>query len=132
MNEKEPIYVKKIIDHIDRKIDETNFSIKELETMMIDGFSQVHKRLDNHDEKFEQIDAKFEQIDARFEQIDARFEQTDDRFDRIDSAIYDIKADIRKIEGHIGRYKIRAQNIEQILLQDHKPRIAELERIAFA
>ncbi len=125
MNEKEPIYVKKIIDHIDRKIDETNLSIKELETMMIDGFSQVHKRLDNHDEKFEQID-------ARFEQIDARFEQTDDRFDRIDSAIYDIKADIRKIEGHIGRYEIRAQNIEQILLQDHKPRIAELERIAFA
>lgn len=36
-----------------------------------------------------------------------------------------------KINGHIGRYEIRAQNIEKILLKDHKPRIAELEKLAF-
>ena len=37
-----------------------------------------------------------------------------------------------KIEAHIGRYEVRSTNLEQIMLNDHKSRIVELEKVVFA
>lgn len=42
------------------------------------------------------------------------------------------KEDTNKILKHIGAYEIRAKNIEDILLHDHKPRIKDLEKEVFA
>jgi hypothetical protein len=42
------------------------------------------------------------------------------------------KQDIKPIINLIGSYEIRAKNIEDTLLQDHKPRIADLEKAIFA
>ncbi len=42
------------------------------------------------------------------------------------------KNDIRIVIEHIGSYEIRAKNIEDILLKDHKPRIIDLEKEVFA
>ena len=38
------------------------------------------------------------------------------------------KSDVKEILSHIGRYEVRARNIEEILLEDHKPRIIDLEK----
>lgn len=42
------------------------------------------------------------------------------------------KHDVREILSHIGRYEIRAQNHEETLHHDHKPRIVDLEKKVFA
>jgi SMC interacting uncharacterized protein involved in chromosome segregation len=50
--------------------------------------------------------------------------------DDISGLHYDMEElgiNMEKIQAHIGRYEIRAQNIELILLEDHKPRIKNLE-----
>ena len=41
------------------------------------------------------------------------------------------KSDIQMVLAHIGRYEIRAQNTHEIVVQDHKPRIIELEKEVF-
>jgi len=40
--------------------------------------------------------------------------------------------DFEKVYALIGKYETRASNIEDILLEDHKPRIVDLEREVFA
>ena len=110
--------INKRFDCIDQKLETVEKSVNDLAIITYNQYQEVIKRLDGHDE--------------RFEQIDARFDQIDERFNRVDSDIYDLKDSVTKIEGHIGRYEIRAQNIEQILLQDFKPRIQALEKEVFA
>jgi hypothetical protein len=41
------------------------------------------------------------------------------------------KADFEKVYTLIGKYETRASNVEDILLEDHKPRIVDLEREVF-
>ncbi len=48
------------------------------------GFTDVRRRLDEHDRRFDQIDLRFEAVDRRFEQIDRRFEAVDRRFEQIE------------------------------------------------
>ena len=38
------------------------------------------------------------------------------------------KSDIKPLLTLIGSYEVRAKNIEEILLKDHKPRIVDLEK----
>lgn len=42
------------------------------------------------------------------------------------------KSDIKEIQSLIGSYEVRARNIEDILLEDHKPRIADLEKVVYS
>ena len=42
------------------------------------------------------------------------------------------KQDIKPILTLIGSYEVRAKNVEDILLQDHKPKISELQKAVFA
>jgi hypothetical protein len=42
------------------------------------------------------------------------------------------KKDFEKVYALIGKYETRASNIEDILMEDHKPRIIDLEREVFA
>jgi len=84
------------------------------------------------DKKFEEMDERLDDIDSKLAEHDVEFEGINNRLDRIESDVRDTKESVSKIEGHIGRYEVRAQNIEAILLEDHKPRIKELERIVFA
>lgn len=128
MNETEPFYIKELkeqIGRIDHKIDEVLVSTAE-------EFRRIDKRFDQVDERFDKIDRRFELVDEKFSKIDNEFEGVNNRLDRLESSNAEIKEDISKIEGHIGRYEVRAQNIEAILLEDHKPRIIALEKEVFA
>lgn len=78
------------------------------------------------------IAGHFTFIYKRLDEMDERFNAVDDRLDKIEWEISNMKVSIEKIEGHIGRYEIRAQNIEQILLQDFGPRIKDIEKTVFA
>jgi len=102
-------------------------------------FEEMDERLDGIDGRLDSMDLRFNGIDSRLDGIDSKlvkhdieFEGINNRLDRIESDTHDIKESIGKIEGHIGRYEVRAQNIEAILLEDHKPRIKELEEVFFA
>ena len=69
-------------------------------------------------------------MNARSEGIDSRFEETDYHISTIEQNMA-TKADVEKILKHIGRCEIRAQNNEEILLRDHRPRIKDLESEVF-
>ncbi len=121
MNETEPVYIKELkeqIGRIDHKIDEVLIS--------------TAKEFRRIDERFDEVDERFNGIDERFSKADLEFDSVNNRLDRLESSNAEIKEDISKIEGHIGRYEVRAQNIEAILLEDHKPRIIALEKEVFA
>ncbi len=42
------------------------------------------------------------------------------------------KSDVKEILSHIGRYEVRARKVEEILLEDHKPRIIDLEKEVYS
>ena len=92
------------------------------------------------DQRFDVVDQKFVSMDKKFEGIIEGlaistangFRDMEFRFDGIENDIFGIKESMEKIEAHIGRYEIRAQNIEGILSEDVKPRISELEKAFLA
>ena len=155
MPTKEPLYFKNFRKHIDKQfgnIDKKFGDMDEKFDSIDKKFDNVDKKFDNMDEKFEglkqviereveglaimtakefsRIDGRFDQIEEKLSKHDMDFQIADNRLDRLESNIVDIKDSIGKIEGHIGRYEVRSTNIEQILLQDHKPRISALEKEA--
>ncbi len=104
MNETEPLYFKEFKKHIDVKI-ETSFN----ELAIIIKDTLVTK--DDIKDMVTKEDLEYEINEIKREMA--------------------TKDDIKGIHEHIGRYEVRAQNVEQILLQDHKPRIADLEKEVF-
>ena len=89
-----------------------------LAAMTVNEFKKVHKKFDEIEEK---MVTKEELEDIK--KIMATKEDIRDMA---------TKHDIKEILEHIGRYEIRTQNVENILLQDYKPRIADLEKEVFA
>jgi hypothetical protein len=85
-------------------------SIDDLAITTYNQYYEVIKRLDKHDERFDNIEYEIGSIKQNMA----------------------TKDDVKEILSHIGRYEVRAQNIEETLLQDHKPRIANLEKEVFA
>lgn len=120
MYEQEPKYFTEFRKHIDGKFAETNKNIDSLAVSTAKEFHNIYDKFDRIDEKFE------EQKEFMFE----NFATKDDLYaveTRLGGRIDGIDEKLEKIEGHIGRYEIRAQNIEQILLKDLKPRVDKLE-----
>ena len=134
MNETEPKYFTEFRNHIDRRFDtvETNI-IKQTEKI-------VESLAISTANEFREIYKRFNEIDNRFDGIDNRFKGIDKRFDVIEYEIIGIKQEIKglatkedfnEIKSLIGSYEIRSRKIEEILLDDHKPRIKELEKVVF-
>ena len=105
--------------HVDKKFEETNKNIEDsidVLTISIEHqFEEQEKGLQEY--MHENFVSKLDLYETEV--------RVNDKFERLDEIL-------GKIEGHIGRYEIRGQDLEQILLQDHKPRIIELEKIVFA
>jgi len=131
-----------LIKHFDEKIEKEVGALAVLtakQFVLIDErFNEIDKKFALVDERFNEIDKKFTLIDERFGLIDERFvkisiefDTINNRLDHIETDIYEIKGTIVKIERYIGRYEVRAQNIENILLEEHKPRIITLEKEVF-
>ncbi|MEK7184900.1 MAG: hypothetical protein AAB683_02085 [Patescibacteria group bacterium] len=135
MQENTPSYIKDLRKDLKEDI---------ITGIKVDIISGLKEHIDNRFEEtkgliessIEDLAAKtareFLLVDKRFDKHDIEFNGINNRLDHIESDLVDIKVTIGKIEGHIGRYEIRAQNMDQILLQDHGPRIKELEKVVFA
>jgi archaellum component FlaC len=96
-------------------------------------FKEFRVHIDKKFENFEKhIDKKIDdKIDNLAVSIQKQFRELDFNFDGIQNEIAGVKENMGKIEAHIGRYEVRAQNIEEILLEDYKPRLNALEKVVF-
>ena len=108
MPEQEPQYFKEFREHIDKRFDSVESKIEK----EVGDLAAMTKR--------------------EFDRVDERFDNLERRVGHLELDVSELKDSVVKIEGHIGRYEIRSQNVEQILLQDHKPRIIDLEKAVFA
>ena len=122
MPEKEPLYIKELrkemrarFDQVDQKFDQVDKKIGkevgELASMTAQHFLRIEEKMATKDDIKE----------VRDEMAEMKVELRDE-----------MKDNVKEILSHIGRYEVRAQNVEDILLKDHKPRIIELEKKAFA
>ena len=65
--------------------------LKHQRELMVEGFKQTQRQIEQVDKRIEQIDQQFnkrfeqvdKQLDKRFEQVDKRLEQVDKHFDRM-------------------------------------------------
>ncbi len=148
MNETEPLYFTKFREHIDNKFNKINEKFEGIDKKFETYIPQYFKDFQVHiDKKFDSVDKKFIAIDKKIESevnglavmIKDNFVTKDEFEDKMENMVTkdDIKdmvtkEDIQPILQHIGSYEIRARNIEDILLKDHKPRIIDLEKEVFA
>ena len=109
MTEQEPKYFTKFREHIDKKFEETN---KNFETSIEDLALSVAKQFSIIDQKFDNINHKFAEQEKNLkEYMDAKFATKLDLYEteaRMNMRFDKIDLTIEKIEGHIGRYEIRA------------------------
>ena len=98
-------------------------------------------KLDQRFETFEKkIDEKFDDLavilSKSFKSIDERFDLVDKQSDSVEYEIdimgrdVSTKKDIHELHAHIGKIEVRFQNIEEIVLHDHYPRIRALEKFS--
>ena len=119
MHETEPLYFREFRKHFDNKIDS---SINDLILTMTDTMITKEEFEEGLDEIRKDMATK-EDIKNMATKEDIKNMATKEDIKNMAT-----KEDMKGIHEHIGRYEVRAQNIEQILLQDHKPRIASLEQ----
>jgi hypothetical protein len=92
------------------KIKLKKITIDELAAMVQKGFSDMQRQINDLSDK------------------------TEKRFDAIEYEVAIIKQtmatkdDIEKIHAHLGRFEMRFQKIEDIVINDHRPRIQNLEK----
>ena len=105
----------------------------------------ITRRFDESDEKTEKLVEGLAVSTAnQFLEIQkemrGEFEMIDNKFNVIEYEIIGMKQEIKglatkedfnEIKSLIGSYEIRSRKIEELLLDDHKPRIKELEKVVF-
>ena len=120
MNETEPNYITELRNHIDDKIENTEPRY----------FKEFKKDIKKH------IDGSINELAVMIKDTVATKDDIQEIWANMvtkdDLKNFATKEDVKEILSHIGRYEIRAQNIEDIILQDHKPRIKDIEKEVFA
>ena len=105
----------------------------------------ITRRFDESDEKTEKLVEGLAVSTANQfleiqKEVRGEFEMIDNKFNVIEYEIIGMKQEIKglatkedfnEIKSLIGSYEIRSRKIEEILLEDHKPRIKELEKVVF-
>lgn len=126
-NEIEPAYFKKFRKHIDKKIQTTiEKEIDKLALVTDKNFARVGKDIAMIRETMVAKDDLQREINA------VRSEMATEKELAVVIHRMATKDDLKPIFELIGKYEIRAQNVENILLHEHKPRLAELEKVVFA
>ncbi len=127
IEEKEPPYFKEFRNLVVKRFDQLEVKIeKEVESLALSTANQF-KRID---ERFDEIDLRFDGVDQRLDRLEIRIEAVENVCDGLVHNMAGIKKNIEMIEVYIGGYEVRATNFEQIVLQDLRPRIVALEKLA--
>lgn len=68
-------------------------------------FDAVDKRLEGHDQRFDEVDRRFDAVDKRleahdkrFDEVDKRFDEADKRFDGVDKRFYDVDSRFDEVD----------------------------------
>ncbi len=127
MNETEPIYITQLKDSIinlDKKLD-TGFKLIKHDIGEIKGeITGMKSEITEMNDNVNNIDWIKENMVTK--------EDIADIVTKYDISDMATKGDIKPILNLIGSYKVRAKNTEDIVLNDHKPRIIDLEKEVFA
>jgi hypothetical protein len=149
MIEKEPLYIRELREDLKKHID------NKFETHIPRYFIEFRKHFDEKIEKEvgslaistanefrlirEEMATKEDIAEIRKEMATkddlknlATKDDIKDMVVKDDIANMATKDDIKEVLSHIGSYEVRALNVEQILLKDHKPRIVDLEKKVFS
>lgn len=118
-----PRYFKEFEVHFDKKIESE-----------IDSLAAMTAK------EFRRIDTRFEKMDRRMDGMATKEDIKDmvtkdyiaDMVTKHDIGDMATKTDVKEILSLVGKYEVRALNVENILLHDHKPRIKDLEKEVFA
>ena len=136
MQEKEPLYIKELKIDLKNDIKELRIDFKsDIKELRIDFKSDIKELKDHLDEKIEKEVGGLAIMTANhFFRIEKEMainkEELKDDIREIHQTMA-TKEDLKPILQHIGAYEMRARNIEDILLHDHKPRIVDLEKIVY-
>ena len=71
------------------------------EKIVIDQLSNINKKFDKIDERFNEIDKKFDKIDERFKEIDKKFDKIDERFNEIDDKFDNLRDSVVLLENKV-------------------------------
>lgn len=104
----------KLEEKLDKKLDE---KFEEFALMIAKEFANVYRKFDEQSAELkeymhEHFATKMDLYDTET-RMNARFDRLEDR--------------VGKIEGHIGRMEIRFSHLDDIVINDHSPRIKNLE-----
>lgn len=130
MNETVPKYIIDLRDHLDNRIDKLTADIV---TTTSNGFTAVQKQINSLENRFDGLETRFNCLETKFDALVYRVDNIENvMVTKEDIKDIATKQDIKEIHAVIGSYEVRAQNVEQILLKEHKPRIIDLEKEVFA
>lgn len=90
-------------------------TINELAEMVQNGFTQMQKNMNGRFDEVHQTMATKEELAAVAFEVD------------LIKSTMTTKDELREVDAHIGRLERRFQKVEEIVLQDHAPRIHALE-----
>lgn len=114
MPEKEPQYFKKFRMYVEKRFDQVTKDTKEI----------VERAVDNAVGELAALTSKhFDRVDKQIGEIKTEISEIKDTVSGMAT-----KEDLKPIHELIGKYEVRAQKVDQILLDDHEPRIARLEK----
>lgn len=111
MPEKEPQYFKKFRMYVEKRFDQVTKDTKEIVDHAVDqAVGELAAVTSKH---FARLDKEVGEIKTDICEIKSTMATKDD---------------IRSIHELIGKYEVRGQKVDRILLEDHEPRIARLEK----
>lgn len=114
---KNPDYITK--EYFGRTLDET----------LDKRFSEFEERLDKKfDQKFDDFAALiakgFSDVYKRFDEQSLELYETEAR---LKNEIGEVREEVSLINEHLGRMEVRFSHLDEIVTQDHRPRIKNLE-----
>ena len=104
-----------------------------------DRFNELDRRLDKHDHRFDELDRRLDRLDHRLDVHDHRFDEHDHRFDKIDQRLNKLGVLMEEQNSRIGQILEIVQGIAetnvpreeiQSQFQGHDNRISALESLA--
>jgi predicted nucleic acid-binding Zn-ribbon protein len=105
------------LNTLSQRVDALEIKLNDLDRRMTEGFARIEK---NFEDLMIMLVNQFTAIDKRFEALEYEVSVIKQNMAT--------KDDIRELDSHIGRLEIRFQKIEDIVLNDHRPRIKNLEK----
>ena len=89
-----------------------NGRLDQMQTELKDG---LHKELQKHEERFDQIDRRLDRMDERLDRMDERLDKMDERFDRMDERLDKMDERFDRMDERLDKMDERFDQIDKRL-----------------